>query len=258
MAKARRIVEDVYDDEIAMPNSRDLADLQPIVNEAVSLARQIAELEEAVANYKTDYNTIISKTLPAALQKARMKEFKTDDGAYISMHKVVSGSLPKDEVRKAAGIEWMENNGAESLVKRKFLIQLQKGDDVTASRLRKGFASAGIDYLEDVNVHPQSLAAFARERLEKGEPVPVDTLGLYIADVAKIQLGPKSNATVSRDDKAGSKGKAGSAKPASKGPAPKAAPRGKPASSGQRSARPSKAPVAAAKQPVAARKKKAA
>lgn len=257
MAKARPIV-DYDDDEIAMPSARDLAGLQPIVNEAVTLARQIAELEEAIANYKTDYNTIVSKTLPSAMQKARMSEFKTDDGAYISMHQVVSGSLPKDTIKRETAIEWMEMNGAESLVKRKFSIQLQKGDDVTAARLRKGFASAGIDYFEDVNVHPQSLAAFARERLEKGEPVPVDTLGLYIADVAKIQLGSKHNAATSGSDKAGSKGKVAKAKPGNNPPTSKTAPKRGAPSSGRRSAQPSKKPMAAAKQPIAKRSKKAA
>ena len=46
----------------------------------------------------------------------------------------------------------------------------------------------GVAFVEAESVHPQTLAAFAREKLKAGEEVPLDLLGLYAGRQAKVTV----------------------------------------------------------------------
>lgn len=188
---------DVFEDYARKPDATALEAAMPSVRRAVELAATIASLEDAVEAHRKDYNKIVGQELPEALQKAGLQEFTTIDGDFIELKKIIAGSLPKDTKKRDKAMQWIDKAGGGSIIRRKFTVELAKGADELATKLRNGFERAHIDYNEDVGVHPQSLYAFCRERLERGEEVPIDTLGLFITDVAKIKLGVKNNAAAS-------------------------------------------------------------
>lgn len=158
---------------------------------AVALEKQIADLEAAVTQLKSDRDTILNKTIPGLLDSAGMTAFDLDDGSSVEIKDVVSGSLPsadKKPKERQAAINWLMKNGGKGLIKTFFSTEFGVGQEKLVSAFEKSLNKGGFAAKKATGVHPQTLAAFVREKLENGEKVPTETLGIYVGRHAKIKL----------------------------------------------------------------------
>jgi hypothetical protein len=101
----------------------------------------------------------------------------------------VSGSLPsKDAQRKAAAIEWLEQNEGGDLIKTDVSLSFSREQRDEAIKIAKRLEKSGFAPNVNSGVHAQTLCAWARERLRQGEPVDGDVLGLYIGRKTKFKV----------------------------------------------------------------------
>lgn len=169
------------------PSKDQLARLSEMAESAGDTARQIAEIEDALKAMKADFREI-TKKISEAMAEVGMETFKTATGLSISIKEVVSGTLPKDEDEKAAALALIRGYGAEDIIKHLIKAELGRASTETAHAIRAYFQDLGVAVDISEGIHPQTLAAFVRERLKNGEPVDADALGVYIGRVAKITL----------------------------------------------------------------------
>lgn len=177
---------------VTVASQEELANLSKEVGKAVSLTETIEGLEEMVKAHKAELHTLTNRTIPDIMRAAHTSLFKMDNGARVELKDFMNGSLPKEpELRKEA-LTWLEKNGAKDLIKTNISLALGRGQKDDALAVRKALGKLGMTFIEKEDVHAQSLYAYARERMKTGKELPIETLGLYVGQVAKIELPDKS------------------------------------------------------------------
>ena len=189
----KTIPEDIEEElGVNTPSPEQLNPIRKEVNRALLLMGQIEDAEEFLANVKSELHILNTKTLPDLLSAAGMDSFSTNKGVYVEIRRYVSGSLPKDEERRAKAFSWVKEIGAEDVIKGKIDVVFERGDKTRMDRIERYLKRylKGLEYDRKVDIHPETLKKLARERSERGEEVPWETLGLTTGRTAKIELPP--------------------------------------------------------------------
>ena len=178
-----------FDDlAVSAPSGDQLKTIEDLVNRAFELVRNIDEYEAALKALKADLQVLTHNSIPEAMTLAGTSSFKTTKGVKVDIKDYVSGTLPKDDYARARALSWLEENGAAAIIKGTITAEFPKGEDNAAlrSQAAEALSNLHVDFYEQEGVHPQTLAAFARERVKHGEPVPFEMLGLSTGRMAKI------------------------------------------------------------------------
>jgi uncharacterized coiled-coil DUF342 family protein len=158
---------------------------------AVELSQQIEGLEEILKSAKAELHNITNKLLPEAMTEAGCEMFKHDSGTVITIKQVVAGSLPKEEDARERAFTWLKAHDGEDLIKEKLEVSFDRGQGNISSAAKAALEELEIEYKAKMDVHPQTLAAYARERLKHGEEVDTEILGLFIGRTAKLEFRSK-------------------------------------------------------------------
>ncbi len=173
--------------------------LQSLIREALELEAAVEAQETLLKDMKTTLLELKQKKLPEALASAGSSSWTGDAswgdlaGSKVEIKGFVSGSLPKDAERRQEAIEWLEGHDAAPLIKTTMELAFSKSQHNEALSLASELRERGYSVLMESGVHASTLQAMARERLEKGEEIPLELLGLFAGTVAKITL-PKRKA----------------------------------------------------------------
>lgn len=172
--------------------------LGKVIEQAYETSRLIADLEDAIKAAKQELQTLTTKTLPAIMASAKTRSHTTTAGVKIEISEFVNGTLPKTPEAREAAIQWLKDNGGASIIKTELKATLGLGEHNLAGEIRAKFEELGVTFSEDKGVHPQTLAAFGRERLKQGKELPAETLGLSVGSQAKVTL--KDGSKISKPD----------------------------------------------------------
>lgn len=183
------MTDDIEDDlGVTAPDAGQLKSIEGLVNKALELMSNITSTEEYLSAAKAELHLLNTKTLPDAMASAGSSLFKTEAGVKVEVKPFVNGSLPKDEDKRAAALRWIESVEAGDIIKNKISIEFERGEDNLAGEVRAKLEELELAFEQKRDIHAQTLGAFARERLEKGEETPLELLGLFAGRAAKITL----------------------------------------------------------------------
>lgn len=139
---------------------------------------QLADEAAALAAQKNALETVI---LPDLFSQAGVTEVRTDSGAKAKMGLVASGSLPKDEAKRKQAIAWLVENGYGEIIEAKVVASWSRGDRDKAEGLFEQLKSDNSVKLSlDDSVNHMTLGKLAKERVQQGLEVPLDTLGVNV------------------------------------------------------------------------------
>lgn len=176
-----------FEEQGAAPAAPDaLARLNEKLAEAIDLKDAVDQMEEDLSAAKKQLNNLNTQIIPDMMAQLGMEEV-TQRGWKIKVGEFVSGSLPKDDAAKERAIHWLEDNGAGELLKTNLSVVFTKSQHNEALSLAAEIEGHGFAPKVESTVHPQTLCAFARERLKNGEPLDTELLGLYTGRVAKFK-----------------------------------------------------------------------
>lgn len=171
----------------AAPAAPDKLDaLNAALAEAIDLEVLAEQLEADLKAAKKALNTLRATRIPDMMGELGMDSV-TFRGWKVSVEDFVSGSLPKDPVAHERAVRWLEGEGAGGLIKTDLSIAFGRSQHNEALDLAGRLESEGLAPSVKSTVHPQTLCAFARERIRNGEPLDLEALGLYTGKVAKMK-----------------------------------------------------------------------
>lgn len=166
---------------------RTLAQLQR--QQEREVIRRTAALQEALNQLRQTREV----DLPDAMRDVGLSDFTLSDGIKVKVEqKLIAGKLVNP-----VGLAYVEEHGGSSLVKTVLTIEMDRGDLADARKLvneLRGHRMANkFKRLElEESVHQSTLASFAAKRLEEGEDVPLERLGVRRRVLAIVGARPKS------------------------------------------------------------------
>jgi hypothetical protein len=181
------LMEDLFDSSGPIAGDDELASVSRLAEELEKAQAEVEMLEQALKTAKGKRAEIEFGKLPEAMAAIGMEEMKLTSGATISVRQVIRGSLPKDDAGRDMALVWLDHNGHGGLIKDTVVAKFEKGQGNLAGNFVNAMADAGITVSRESTVHPQTLAAFAREQLAAGAEVPLDVLGLWSGMQARVK-----------------------------------------------------------------------
>jgi hypothetical protein len=175
-------------------------------SEVARLARDLAQMDSVIealeyqlTERKARRKKLAEIDLPAAFDNAKVDRMGIPEWEVdVVLKPWVHANLPKDPALRQDAIKWLDDNGHADILRVFVSVEFQKGDFERARALEDHIREWARD--NKVNVSPTSeetvpwntLTAFIKGLLEKGEVVPLETLGAAIGRVAKVEQRKKT------------------------------------------------------------------
>lgn len=123
-------------------------------------ADEALETAERVAKQAKDrFEDLSLRLIPAVMADLGLRELRMADGRTLSIKPEYFGSVA--QTRMPAAVQWLEARNMDGIVKKEITVSPEYIDDL---------AGAGIDFAVKQTIHPSTLRAFVKERLELNDP----------------------------------------------------------------------------------------
>ena len=107
------------------------------------------------------------------------------DGLTVSRKMMVHASIPVE--RREEVYAWLRENNLDDIIKNDVIVSFGKGEDNVAGHVVGMLEEQGFHPEQKTHIHPATLKAFVKERIENGKPIDLDMFGAFVANAAEIK-----------------------------------------------------------------------
>lgn len=149
----------------------------------LALETRIERGEKVMTELKAQLQQLRTKTIPDLMTELGIDEFKLNTGEKITIKPFYTASV----VNMTTFYEWLKEHGHEHILKVDVLVPVGKGQVEKAEKIQKKILGSGITCNVVTTIHPQTLKAFVKERIEAGEDIPVECARTYVGKQTNIK-----------------------------------------------------------------------
>jgi len=154
------------------------------VIELKNLEDEISNAEESITKLKEKAKTLSQFEIPVMMEEMHITKLKLKDGESVEIKKVYSGSILPENQEEA--FTWLRDHDLGDIIKRDVTVTFGQGEDNKASEYANLAQGQGYEPVQKIGVHPMTLKAVVRERLESGREMPSDLFKTYAGSRTKI------------------------------------------------------------------------
>jgi hypothetical protein len=174
------------DDAGALKVSDDqVTGISGLAKRAKLLEKEISDMEETLKERSEQYRKLTEQTIPEAMAESGMKKFVMEDGSMIDIKPFYGASIPK--ARQAEAYQWLRDHGFDDIIKNTVSVRFGRNEDELCSRLLQILGQQGYPAEQTEKIEPQTLKAWVKERIEKGQTVDTELFGVFIGQKAIIK-----------------------------------------------------------------------
>jgi hypothetical protein len=162
--------------------------LHTVASMAVAIKNKEAEIEDREVKLKKEKNALLKMTdedLPTMLAELGLSSMTLDDGSNVTVKQTYGASIRVDD--KPQAFEWLRDNGYDDIIKNQVLCVFGRGEDDQASAFQALAIQQGLAPEQKTDIHPQTLRAFIKERVENGDDFPMELFGAWVGQRAVIK-----------------------------------------------------------------------
>lgn len=180
------IFEDIFDDAEALQgvDSAVTTQLSGHVRQMRSIEDQIADAESHIKALKQQKHSLATEIIPNLMDEMGVERIDVD-GVSVVRKNVVHASIPA--ARRDEAFEWLRQHNCDDIIKNDVICSFSRGQDTEAGNVMGMLREQGFAPEQKTQVHPMTLKAFVRERLESGQEIDLDLFGAYILNTAEIK-----------------------------------------------------------------------
>lgn len=186
------MADDDFDVGAELASSSDLEKMQALAKEAVDIGFEVEAIESLLKTKTDRLNAIKTKEMVDIMTTAGVDEI-TVEGNKFKLSKYVSGSFPKVDpevpesiVKNRIAVERLEEYDGAGLITADINVQFGRGNHNAFVDLRERLIEEGFTVIAGEKVNTASLHAFCRKRMEDGEPLDAEALGVNVGNFVKI------------------------------------------------------------------------
>ena len=143
----------------------------------------VDELTRQLKEEQAKLKDLLEVKIPELLESAGMKELKLTSGKKISIVDELSFNI--SEAKRPACMNWLRDNGFDSIIKNTVTAQFAKGEDAAANELYEKLLTVGLNVSHKEDVHWQTMKAFLKEQI-RGNALSVGDKELFGVDEYKL------------------------------------------------------------------------
>ena len=148
------------------------------------LEDEITNAEESINKLKEQARILSQIEIPIMMQEMHITKLKLKDGESVEVKPFYSAAIIP-EVQEQA-FTWLRNNGLGDIIKNDITVTFGRGEDNKAAQYAVLARGQGFEPVQKVGVHPQTLKAVVRERIESGQDMPSDLFKTFAGNQTKI------------------------------------------------------------------------
>ena len=173
--------DDRIDSVTQIDQTKNLSDK---VIELRNLEDQVAASEDHTRGLKEKARELSQVVIPKMMQEMNITKLKLKDGAQIEVTNFYSAKISPEKQDEA--FNWLRSNGLGDIIKNDITVTFSRGEDNKAQQYAVLARGQGFEPVQKIGVHPQTLKAVVRERLEAGQEMPSDLFKTYAGNSTKI------------------------------------------------------------------------
>ena len=180
------IFDDLFDeaDALSSVDTSEAKNLSTLVRELRDVDRSIEDLEGTLKTLKDQRQKLTMERIPLLMDEMGMSRVDVD-GVTVFRKMIVSASI--SERNKEAAFGWLRENGLDDIIKNDVTVSFGKGQDNQAKNAVGILQEQGFDPEIKTHIHPMTLKAFVKERVEESKPIDLDMFGAFIVNAAEIR-----------------------------------------------------------------------
>ena len=173
--------DDRIDSVTQIDQTKNLSDK---VIELRNLEDQVAASEDHTRGLKEKARELSQVIIPKMMQEMNITKLKLKDGAQIEVTNFYSAKITPEKQEEA--FNWLRSNGLGDIIKNDITVTFGRGEDNKAMAYATLAKGQGYEPVQKVGVHPQTLKAVVRERVESGQNMPTDLFNTFVGNQTKI------------------------------------------------------------------------
>ena len=154
------------------------------VIELKNLEDEISNAEKSVSKLKEQAKQLSQFEIPEMMEKMHITKLKLKDEEVIEIKKFYSAAILPEHQEQA--FQWLRDNDLGDIIKNDITVTFGRGEDNKAAEYASLAQGQGYEPVQKIGVHPQTLKAVVRERLESGREMPSDLFKTYAGNSTKI------------------------------------------------------------------------
>tara|TARA_R100000808_G_scaffold4154_2_gene13835 strand:+ start:13074 stop:13655 length:582 start_codon:yes stop_codon:yes gene_type:complete len=164
----------------------DLKNVAQIAEKIEDEQKYIADLERDLKAAKRNLLKLTDEDLPAAMGEANLKAFTLQNGSKVEIKNIYGVSILVEQ--RPSAHAWLRENGYGDLVKNVISCSFGMGEDRQAYDFKALAIKNKVPVTQQESVHPSTLKAWVKERIEKGEETgPSEIFDVYVGQRAVIK-----------------------------------------------------------------------
>lgn len=167
-------------------NTEGLKTVAELATAVAGQTRLVKQFELSLQEAKKKLLKLTDEDLPALLHEIGLQKFELADGTKVTLQHTYGAHISEANQPDAFG--WLRKNGFEDIIKNTVACEFGKGEDADATKFMELAQKEGVPVQQHTSVHPQTLKAFVRERVEAGDDFPMQTFGAFIGQRAVIKF----------------------------------------------------------------------
>jgi hypothetical protein len=96
-----------------------------------------------------------------------------------------------DLLNEMEAFNWLRNHEFDDLIKNTVSVNFGRNEDENARTFLNLVEKQGYSAAQKTDVHPSTLKAFVKERIEQGDEIPMELFGVFVGQRATIKRGSK-------------------------------------------------------------------
>jgi hypothetical protein len=174
--------------------SADTAPDEDASNKLAAACTQLEVAEQAVNDCeallkkaKKAYALLAENEVPDLMKELNVRDQTLGSGRKLELKTAYYMSLTGQY--KEPAIKWLREINHETMIGNDLVIAVPKGKDNEVAQVMAAAEELGMSVKRTEVVHTGSFKALVKKRLEEGEEVPLETLGIHVADTAVLKKG---------------------------------------------------------------------
>jgi len=147
--------------------------------------QEISVLEQKLKDEKKALLKLTDEELPTMLAEIGLTSMKLDDGSEVTVKPTYGASILVDN--RPAAYDWLRDHGHDDIIKNTVACAFGRGEDDQASSFKAFAEQQGYVAEQKTEIHPQTLRAFVKERVESGDEFPMELFGAYVGQRAVVK-----------------------------------------------------------------------